>query len=81
MERRGNRRGDRGLFIGVAGASNQSGSKGIEEGREELLETVTGEINGRRLKTTGSPDKWGPVVSGWEHTPSGFLPSRAVGLF
>jgi hypothetical protein len=33
MERRGNRRGDPGLFIGVIGASNLAGSKRIEEGR------------------------------------------------
>jgi hypothetical protein len=34
-------------------------------GERGLLETVVGERNGRRLKTTG---KWGPLVSEGEAT-------------
>jgi hypothetical protein len=63
LGRRGNRRGDRGIFIGVAGASNQSGSKGIEEGREELLETVTGGSFGLEVEEGVGADTRAPAVS------------------
>jgi hypothetical protein len=54
----------------------KAGSKGIEEGREGLLGTVTGGVFGPSLKTTG---RWGPPVSevkGRERVPirlGGFL--------
>jgi hypothetical protein len=44
----------------VVGSAIKAGSKGIEEGREGLLGTVTGGVFGPSLKTTG---RWGPPVS------------------
>jgi hypothetical protein len=55
-------RGELGLFIGGARGRNGRPLTRIEGG---LIGegSVTGGISGWSLKTTGSPDMWGPVVS------------------
>jgi hypothetical protein len=46
-----------------SGCSNWAGSKGIEEGREELLETVTGGSFGLEVEEGVGADTRAPVVS------------------
>jgi hypothetical protein len=75
----GKRRGEWGLFIGAR--TRQMGQVIAGLKREGGVTARGG--NGHRCgyREEEEPDRWGPGVSVWEHTPSGFLPGWAVGLF